>query len=373
MPFFATLEIPGNYSPFERGDLFEDPLVAAFRKAGRVATCTGGGSQLGETDDGLVVTRVDVELSIKDLPKALDVLRKTLPKLKAPAGTTVTLVDPKLELLKVTKSGVTVIDKKKLPAKPPRRPSQKTGWKVGQIVRVMLDAKRFSLLHVLTESGPPLVRVLDWVGTDMPTQKEMAKLCRAKARYAAIEDPFHLFRDHGDEAVFALFRPTEITVPAKPLGPLVASSFSSYPMLPDMLRKLHGIERMTRDEQLQYHLGWFDGDHHIAIWDAPGKPSRADVDGIVLAYARKLRPLPPMPVTTKLEAAIDELKQMYPGRPRSQGSPFRAGFNAREGFVMIPIWAERIAEVWRKSRELSARHGVQAYHVNTGRLATTVR
>ncbi len=33
MLFDATLEIPNNYSPFERGDLFEDPLIAAFRKS----------------------------------------------------------------------------------------------------------------------------------------------------------------------------------------------------------------------------------------------------------------------------------------------------------------------------------------------------
>lgn len=371
MPFFATLEIPGNYSPFERGDLFEDPLIAAFRKAGRVATCTGGGSQLSETDDGLHVTRVDVELSIKDLPKALAVLQKTLPKLKAPVGTTVTLADPKLELLKVTKRGITVIDRKKLPAKPPRRPSQKTGWKVGQIVRLMLDAKRFALLHVLHASGPLLVRVLDWVGTEMPTQKDVAKLCRAKARYAAIEDPFHLYRDRGDEEAFAQFQPTDLTMPAKPLGPFIMSSFSGYPQLPVTLQKTFGLVTRTREEQLQVHLGWDKNDHHIAVWDSPGTPSRVDVDDLVLAYARKLRPLPSMRVTPALEAFIEELKQTYPGRPRSQGSPFRAGFAAREGFVMIPIWAERIAEVWRKARELAARHGVHACHVNPGRLATS--
>ena len=369
MPFFAALEIPGRYSPFERGDLFEDPLTAAFRKAGRVATCTGGGSLLGETDDGLDVTRVDVELSITNLPKALTVLRKTLPKLKAPVGTTVSLLDPELELLKVTKRGLTVIDAKNLPAKPPRQPSQKVGWKVGQIVRLMLDAKRFALLHVLQASGPPLVRVLDWVGTELPNQKDVAKLCRAKPRYAAIGDPVHLYRDRGDDEAFAQFQPTEITVPAKPLGPFIMSSFSRYPQLPEMLQKTFGLVKRSREEQLQFHHGWDEGDHHIAVWDAPGTVNRSELDDIVLAYARKLRPLPPMLVTPALEAAIDELKRTYPGRPRSEGSPFRANFAAREGFVMIPVWDVRIIEVWRKARELAAKHGVQAYHVNTGRMA----
>ena len=66
----------------DRGERYEDPLIAVLEAAGAGAI-TGGGSQLSETGD---IEFADVEIELADLGPALDLVIATLEKAGAPEG-----------------------------------------------------------------------------------------------------------------------------------------------------------------------------------------------------------------------------------------------------------------------------------------------
>ncbi len=87
---FVYIRIPQQFSPFERGDLYEDPLgkVLAEAKAGEV---TGGGTQLG--DGGYS----GVDVSLTDYARGLKLLITELRRIGAPAGTVIEDFTPEFQ------------------------------------------------------------------------------------------------------------------------------------------------------------------------------------------------------------------------------------------------------------------------------------
>jgi hypothetical protein len=82
---FFYVRIPGNIQPIERGDRFEDPLDDALTSA-NVGRVSGGGSQLGE---GATVEYCGIDVVVRDRQRGLNVVRETMRKLGAPAGTAI--------------------------------------------------------------------------------------------------------------------------------------------------------------------------------------------------------------------------------------------------------------------------------------------
>ena len=81
-PCRVIAKIPASIQPLERGSRYEDPLAAtlAARGAGRVS---GSGTQLNAR---MQIECIDVELDLRDLGDALQLARRTLVELGAPAG-----------------------------------------------------------------------------------------------------------------------------------------------------------------------------------------------------------------------------------------------------------------------------------------------
>ena len=86
-----TITIPASLMPVERGERFEDPLDDALGDLGQVE---GGGSLLHEVEGEKVIVSCDIEVFVKDLGKALPIIRKTLKSRGAPSGTTIIQYQP---------------------------------------------------------------------------------------------------------------------------------------------------------------------------------------------------------------------------------------------------------------------------------------
>lgn len=87
---FVYVKIPEGLGPMDRGDKYDDPLLAILeaRNAGAV---TGGGSSLGdERPDGTrPIEFVGVDVDLTDLASGLPIIREALVQLGAPDGTEV--------------------------------------------------------------------------------------------------------------------------------------------------------------------------------------------------------------------------------------------------------------------------------------------
>lgn len=85
---FVYVKIPENLKPMDRGDKYDDPLLAILetKNAGEV---TGGGSSLGdERSDGTrPIDFVGVDVDLVDLETGLLILREALVQLGAPENT----------------------------------------------------------------------------------------------------------------------------------------------------------------------------------------------------------------------------------------------------------------------------------------------
>lgn len=85
-PHTVVATITDNVGPIDRGAKYEDPLDAVLQPAGLGAVC-GGGSQMDATRK---IVFVDIELTLADTERALELLRVTLKRLGAPAGSVLT-------------------------------------------------------------------------------------------------------------------------------------------------------------------------------------------------------------------------------------------------------------------------------------------
>jgi hypothetical protein len=83
--FFFYVRIPQPVGPLDRGDLYEDPLQEELADA-KLGEITGGGSQLGE-DDTIAYCGLDVVVTDHD--RGLALIRETMQRLGAPAGTVI--------------------------------------------------------------------------------------------------------------------------------------------------------------------------------------------------------------------------------------------------------------------------------------------
>jgi hypothetical protein len=98
---FLVINLPGNIQPLERGDRFEDPLMAAFDAEGVEAEFTGGGSELGEVDGQRVVVSCDIEVEVEDVERALRVIRRVLLAAGAPAETVIKQLEPETAIYRL--------------------------------------------------------------------------------------------------------------------------------------------------------------------------------------------------------------------------------------------------------------------------------
>lgn len=87
-PLFVYVRIPGDLDPDDREELFSDPLRAALEKE-NLGAVTGGGSCFmpPDAEDGDEVEFCGIDVDLYDLEKGLDLLRRELTRLRAPAGT----------------------------------------------------------------------------------------------------------------------------------------------------------------------------------------------------------------------------------------------------------------------------------------------
>ncbi|MBK6307217.1 MAG: hypothetical protein IPF47_16435 [Gemmatimonadetes bacterium] len=85
-PHTVVATITDNVGPIDRGARYEDPLDAVLQRAGIGAVC-GGGSQM---DASRKIVFVDIEVALADTERALELLRVTLKRLGAPAGSVLT-------------------------------------------------------------------------------------------------------------------------------------------------------------------------------------------------------------------------------------------------------------------------------------------
>jgi len=88
-PLFVYIRIPGDLDPQDRWERFADPLQQALEKDD-LGMITGGGTQFSEPDeDGNdFVEFCGIDVDLYDAAKGLALLRRELPRLHAPAGTT---------------------------------------------------------------------------------------------------------------------------------------------------------------------------------------------------------------------------------------------------------------------------------------------
>ena len=82
-----TISLPAPITPIERGERFEDPLAEALGDLGEV---DGGGSLMTEEDGKMVIVESNIDVYVRDVPRSLAVIRRTLEKQGAPKGTTIT-------------------------------------------------------------------------------------------------------------------------------------------------------------------------------------------------------------------------------------------------------------------------------------------
>jgi hypothetical protein len=86
-PLFVYIKIPGDLDPLDRGEMFEDPLQQALDNES-LGEITGGGSQLSDPNEsGHSIDFCGIDVDLYDPAKGLDLLRRELVRLEAPAGT----------------------------------------------------------------------------------------------------------------------------------------------------------------------------------------------------------------------------------------------------------------------------------------------
>jgi hypothetical protein len=373
---FLTVNIPEDVDPIERGRRFARPLDAALRRAGRLGATVGGGTGMLLTPRGLSVVGCDIELEVKDVARAVPVLRAVLADTRAPAGTIVGHPETDTVLLHVTGRGPRVLARDVPPAPPPPR----YPWAVGEVVGYRLTPERLVLLHILGNDHRTLmVAVPDWCGRELPYPDAVrALIARPPERYLLSKlllfptgrlGPFPFPVRLRRPRCLSRRRTVRTGVIAE-RGPLNGLASGASPRWFDRaLRQMFGLAPADGKTRLWNDRG--QARPHFAAWAAVGAVTPAAARRLFYAFTggRFRAPPPgrvPPPVTPGLRRFVAALKARHRGDPGVWG--LGGGFRPSEGFVVIPAAEGRDGEVWAEMTRLAARYGVTCYDARNDRV-----
>lgn len=372
------VHFPTMFDPMDRGELFEDPLDRALRKAGRLGQCTGGGSGFGigpgAGNDG--VSYIDVD--VKDRSKAAPVIAAVLKATAAPVGTLVGDYDSDRVLVRVTAAGPEVLvgpDTDYTPPKP-RLP-----WRAGEVLGYRLTADRWVLLHVHgNDEYGPLLGVPDWCGPELPAAEAVAAIVRRPVtRYAHTRGYLFPAKRVGmsvrpDPPPLPNARrvmPTGVSLPSrKPRAGDAGLTIATPRQFDRSLREVFGLVPVDGATRLHHDLGLGLGHLHLAAWDAgDARPTAAGAKDLFYAHCgRECKParlLGSVPATDRTRRFVTLLKKQFRGRDVWGWGTFRAA----EGFVTIPVAAKDFDEVRTAAADVGRACGVAVYDPQADRLA----
>jgi hypothetical protein len=381
------ISIPGDIEPFEREERFGDPVRRALWKEGRLGRVVGGGTTMC-LGGRRFVTGCYVDVDVKDVARALPVLRRTLRDAEAPRGTRVFNCDTDEVLLFAPSTGA---------LRPPGRQNlpPEYPWAQGEVLGYRLSPDMLALLYVLQEGPYPIFRVLDWSGPAVPQEDVLRALLGRREPWHALGQRMYAvgwvpmglrcaIRLPGRLDETRMERPG-VAIPFRQryLSHRICA-FDSWPRFDQLLRQLFGLQPMTAAERVFNELGVGSLAHDVAVWAAPGSVTAEQAYQLFTAFVRKDPGRPAVPPTDALRQFVRGLRAHYARSGEDgPGPPWVGSFRAAEGFMIIPINKSRADEVREVVRGLARQHGLTAYdpHRNevfvgrplSGRRASQVR
>jgi hypothetical protein len=363
--FPLLITIPGDIDPIERGERFADPLSRALREAGRLGRVTGGGTSMCLGGPHFV-TGCYLDLVVKDVGGAVPALQRALRAAGAPRGTRVLNAETDEVLLISPTAGI---------FRPPLRRTRVPDypWAEGEVLGYRLAPDVLALLYVHQGGRYPIFRVPDWSGPAVPPADEVrALLARRDRRYAL------------GRRLYAIgWQPVSLQAAERLPGRLDAAriertglvvprrrrrerrricAFGSWPDFDRGLRQWFGLEPMTARERMRTDLGIGALADHFAVWSATGPVTAAQAYELFAAYVRKDRDRPAVPPTAGLRRFVRELRGHFArAGTDDERPPWFNNFRAAEGFMIIPVYQSRTAEVRAAVRRLARAHGLTAY------------
>ena len=365
-----VVRIPGSIEPLERGDRFEDPLNKALKKLGG---CVGGGTAF-ETSPEFRVTGCDIDVEVKDLAKALPLIRDTFTSANAPAGTTVTHADSRKVLLRFTKSGV----REFAPSKKVVKKSfvDSCPWQRGEVLAYRLAPNRYVLLHVcgFGQTGP-VFWVPEWCGSNIPGHDELRQIVLKEPEYYRLGAPYEAWRSSETDRDERRLTRTGLTVPPRPKGQrfwFPGSLIRWWKSFERMLKELFGVVKVSPAVRLSHELGLWVQSVHVAVWQPAGAVTKADAKRQFYAQASDFRRSHPerkrYAATEELKAFVAALKSAFDGKDVWNGT-----FRASEGYVVVPIVRTKARVVLPVIARLASEHRLACYYPETEKLTQAQR
>jgi hypothetical protein len=372
------IQIPGDIDVFDRSDLYEKPLNKALREAGRLGKTVGGGSGMSLDLRGLSVNCCYLDVDVKDLPRAVPVVRGALVRAKVPAGTLVGHPDSDSVLLHFRDSGPEVVTPVNgpLPTPTPRVP-----WAAGEVIGYRLTPDRWVLLHVVgVTPWVVVVRVPEWCEAELPTADEIPGLLRRRPTKYPLVGTFLFRTGHHGAFWVQLNRPrmlnvrrtlrTGVTAKPRRASAFEGQSVTDPAHFDETLAEVFGLVSVDGATRLYIDLGIGPMHQHLAAWDAGRSAvTAAGARDLFYAYVRS-NPVKDQPLrgtvrtTAKTRRFVEELKVHF----KETGVWGWGSFRAAEGFVIIPVDGERLAEVWPVAVRLGKAHGITVYDPQENRV-----
>jgi hypothetical protein len=360
------VRIPADVDPIERGERFEDPINRALRQGGPLGRVVGGGTQMC-LGGRRFVTGCHLDVDVKDLARSLPILRQALLDAGIPRGTRVINSETDEVLLISPAAGV---------LRPPlrRQVVSEVPWTKGEVVGYRLSPDVLTLLFVRQAGRYPIFRVLDWSGPAMPAADAVRGLLDQRERRYALGGRLYAIGWEPVGLTSAVRLPGRLDARCIERSGLVLScrerymrrricAFGSWPDFDRHLRQLFGLEPTTAEQRMMNDLGVGSLAHHFAIWSATAPVTPEQAYQLFAAYVRKDRDRPIVPPTEALRQFVRDLRTHF-NRP-GMDEPWANKFRAAEGFMIVPIYKSRVAEVRAVLRTLARRHGLLVYEPHT--------
>jgi hypothetical protein len=355
------IHIPGVNGPPACADRFVNALDRALRTRGKLGQCVDGVATLDLNSE---ITQCDIEVEVKDLAKALPVIRDALADEQAPPGTTVAHPDTDKVLLRFINSGVRVS------APPILRPKQKgfvdpCPWEPGEVLAYRIRHERYVLLHAYGSDGfGPLFWVPEWCGPKIPADEKIRRLVRKKQEFWRLGYVFRAWQTReGDRDDRRLIR-TGVVIPP-PAGGVrgwVPGMVEVRPwkVFERMLKEVFGLVPVSGTMRLHYDLGLLTGIANLAVWHPAGAVTKKDARRLFYDHVTTFRRPSPgrkrQRVTDELKDFVTELKERF-----EADDVWANTFSASEGFVIIAVKPKKFAGVWAEATRLARRHGLACY------------